>query len=369
LFLGLSGLLLFRQGAAARADVRVGVPAGIRHPGGRDVLQRGVAGRLRRAREVRETLRVPGGPAVRAEDRVRETVAAGRAAGVGVQADQLRAGEVAVRQRAVRLAAVLGDVRGQGDVQAAGGGRGVQDRHHRAGQLPAQHTRPARQERPVPGDVQARAEPGQARAGRDLRAGGRVAGQLLRGADAGPRPGLAGRHVLHQEVLVRGQLQPRAEGVQPVAHAHRDHVHVARVVSAVRGRVADGRVQDRPVQVLRPVQGAAFGVEGLGRSHHARRATVGGRRVPGADQCELRAPVGVVPAVRRLLLPDRDHLEQEHDRGAAQTARARGSRQAVSAEQAERVHQTARQTPQSRREQRGRYRRVVVLVSLMIIIR
>lgn len=309
MFLGLSDLQLFHQGVAARADVCVGVLAGIRHPGGRDVLQRRVADSFRRFLEVRETLRVPGSPAVCPEDHMRKAVAAGRATGIGVQADQLRAGEVAVCQRAVRLAAVLGDVRGQGNVQAASGGRGVQNRHHRVDQLPTEHTGPARQEQPVPGGVQARAEPGQACAGRNLRAGDRVAGQLLRDPDAGPRPSLVGCHVLHQEVLVRRQLQPRAEGLQPVADAHHDHVHVARVVSVLRGHVVDGCVQDRPVPVLRPVQGDAFRVEGLGRLHCARRATVGGHCVPGADQCKLCVPVGVVPAVRRLLLPGRDGLE------------------------------------------------------------
>lgn len=343
--LGLPDVLLLDQAAAGRADVHVGVPPGVRHARGRHVLQRGAADRVRRAAKVRAPVHVPGDATVHIADNLRARVAAGRAAGLGVPADQLRARAVAVRQRAVQLAAVLGDVRGQDHVQAAGRRRGVQDRHHRADQLPAQHTDPALQEQPVPGDVQAGAEPGQARAGRHLRADDRVAGQLLRDAAARPGPRVAGHHVLHQAVLVHRQLQPCAEGVQPVPHAHHDHVHAAGGLRALLHRVASRHVQDHAVPVLRPVQGAVVRLEGAGR-HGAGHAPVGDDRLRDTDQRQLHGTADRHVAVRDLLLPHRDGFQQEDDRGAAQAARARRSRQAVPVEPAERVHQAARQTPQ-----------------------
>jgi len=360
--LRLPDFLLLDQAAAAGTDVRVGVPVGVHHPGGHNVLQHRVADHLRRAAEVREPAYVPGGPAVHTADHMRQAVAAGRAAGLGVQADQLRAREVAVRQRAVRLAAVLGDVRGQDHVQAADRGRGQQDRYHRADQLSPQPVDPALQEQPVPGHVQAGAEPGQARAGRDLRADDRMAGRILHYAAAGPGPGLAGHHVLHQAVLVHRQLQPRPAGVQPVSHPHHDHVHVVGRLSVVRRHVAGRCVPHNAVPVLRPVQGVAVRVAGARRLGALRRADLGGRRPRDTDRRKFRVPVGVRPVVRHLLLSYRDGFKQEDDRRAAEAARPRGPRQTVPVEQAERVHQTTGQTPQGCREP-WRDRRAPVLIS------
>lgn len=360
MLLRLPDVLLLDQAAAGRADVHVGVRAGVRHARGHHVLQRRAAHRVRRAAQVRAQVHVPGDAAVHIADHLRARVAAGRAAGLRVPADQLRAREVAVRQRAVQLATVLGDVRGQDHVQAADCRRGVQDRHHRADQLPAQHTHPALQEQPVPGDVQTGAEPGQARAGRHLRADNRVAGQLLRDAAARSGPRVAGHHVLHQAVLVHRQLQPRAEGVQPVPHAHHDHVHAAGGLRSLLHRVAGRHVQDHAVPVLRPVQGAAVRLAGAGR-HGAGHAAVDGGCLRDTDQRQLHGPAGRHAAVRGLLLPHRDGVQQEDDRGAAQTARARRPRQAVPVEPAERVHQAAGQAPQSRGEQR-RHRRVDLVI-------
>lgn len=357
----LPDVLLLDQAAPGRADVRVGVPAGVRHARGHHVLQRGAADRVRRAAQVRAPAHVPGDAAVRVADNLRARLAAGRAAGLRVPADQLRAREVAVRQRAVQLAAVLGNVRGQDHVQAADRRRGVQDRHHRADQLPAQHTGPALQEQPVPGHVQTGAEPRQARAGRGLRAGDRVAGRLLRDAAARPGPRVADRHVLHQAVLVHRQLQPRAQGAQPVPHAHHDHVHAAGGLRAVLRRVAGRHVQDHAVPVVRPVQGAAVRLDGAGQ-HGAGLAAVDGRRLRDTDQRQLHRAADLHPAVRGLLLPRGDGLQQEDDRGVAQAARARRPRQTVPVEPAERVHQAAGQAPQSRGQQRRHRRGVDVLI-------
>lgn len=260
---------------------------------------------------------------MRAENNMREGHAFGRAPRLRLQADQLRPGKVTVFQRAVQLAVVLGDVRWQDHVQTAGSGRGVQNRHHRVDQLPAELVGSAYQEQPVPGDVQAGAEPGQTRSGRDLRADDRVAGQLLRDAHAGPGPDVADHYVLHQAVLVHRQLQPRSKGVQPVTDAYHDYVHAARGVFVVHDRLADGRHQNHAVEVLRPVQGAAVRVESTCRYRtHCFRAPVGGYRLPGADQRKLRVAVVVRSAVRRVLLPRGDGIQQEDDNGAAQTAGA-----------------------------------------------
>lgn len=300
---------------------------------------------------------------MRAEDNRREAIVAGHVAGLGLQPDPLRPGTVAVRQRAVQFPAVLGNVRGQNHVQAADRRRGVQNRHNRVDQLSPEPADQALQKQPVPGDVQAGAEPGQARAGRHLRPGDRVAGQFLRDPGTGPGPDLVGDHVLHQEVLLHRQLQPCSKGVQPVPDAHHDHVHAARKLRPVLVHVAGGRVQNNSIQVVRPVQGPGVRVEGRRRFDKPRDTRVDGYRLPGADQRELRVPVGLHAAVRRLLLPYRDGIQQKNDIGLAQTARARRSRQAVSVEQAERVHKATGQASQSGRKQR-RNRRVDIVISV-----
>lgn len=277
------GVPLFGRAVAARADVRVGVPHRVRHATDCHVSQRRVARGAGRADPVREPARAPGDADARAADRVRESVAAGRAARLGVPAGELRAGEVAVRQRAVRIAAVLGDVRGQDHVPAADRGCRVQNRRHRADQLPPERTGAAHEERPVPGRVQTRAEPGETRAGRCLRAGRRLAGQFLRDRVAGNGTRVARHRVLHRAFLVRRQLQFGAARVQPVPDAHGHYVHGAGRARAVRGRVVRGRVPDPAVPVVRPVQGTAVRVD-RGRGHRARRAPVDGGRIRDTDQ-------------------------------------------------------------------------------------
>lgn len=238
---------------------------------------------------------------------------------------------------------MLGDVRGQDHVQAADRGRGVQDRYNRFDQLPAQHTDQTLQEQPVPGDMRTGTKPGQARAGRHLRPDNRVAGYVLRKPVAGHGSGVDDHHVLHQEVHVHRQLQPGPKGVQSVPHAHYDHVHVARVVRGVRGHVADDHVEDNAVSVLRAVQGAAVRLEG-GDGLCAHHAPMGSGRLRDTDQCQLCALIGVHAAVRGLLLSHRDEIQQEDDRGPAQAARPRRTRQTVPVEPTERVHQATGQT-------------------------
>lgn len=100
-FLRVHDVLLFHQVTATRAIVLVGVPVGVLHARGHNVLQHRVANRFRYFFEIREPFHVPREPHLHTQNNIRQTVTVGGTTGLRLQTHPLRPGKIAVLQRAV----------------------------------------------------------------------------------------------------------------------------------------------------------------------------------------------------------------------------------------------------------------------------